>query len=44
MRNCARTGTGDRGERFERLLPGIFSHILFAWTVLMMFRLWGPSI
>ncbi len=35
---------GFMAGRFERLLPGIFSHILFAWTVLMMFRLWGPSI
>ena len=35
---------GFMAWRFERLLPGIFSHILFAWTVLMMFRLWGPSI
>lgn len=35
---------GFMARRFERLLPGIFSHILFAWTVLMMFRLWGPSI
>jgi uncharacterized protein len=29
---------------FGRLLPSIFSHILFGWTVLMMFRLWGPSV
>ena len=35
---------GFMARRFERLLPGIFSHILFAWTVLMMFRLWGPSV
>lgn len=35
---------GFMGRRFGRLLPGIFSHILFNWTVLMMFRLWGPSI
>jgi membrane protease YdiL (CAAX protease family) len=35
---------GYMSRRFERLLPGIFSHILFDWTVLMMFRLWGPSI
>jgi membrane protease YdiL (CAAX protease family) len=35
---------GFMARRFERLLPGIFSHILFDWTVLMMFRLWGPSI
>lgn len=35
---------GYMGRRFERLLPGIFSHVLFDWTVLMMFRLWGPSV
>jgi membrane protease YdiL (CAAX protease family) len=35
---------GFMARRFGRLLPGIFSHVLFYWTVLMMFRLWGPSI
>lgn len=35
---------GYMSRRFERLLPGIFSHALFDWTVLMMFRLWGPSL
>lgn len=35
---------GFMARRFERLLPGIFSHVLLNWTVLMMFRLWGPSI
>ena len=35
---------GFMARRFGRLLPGIFSHVLFDWTVLMMFRLWGPSI
>lgn len=35
---------GLLARRFGRLLPGIFSHALFDWTVLMMFRLWGPSI
>jgi membrane protease YdiL (CAAX protease family) len=35
---------GFMARKFGRLLPGIFSHVLFAWTVLMMFRLWGPSI
>lgn len=35
---------GYMARRFGRLLPGIFSHVLFDWTVLMMFRLWGPSI
>lgn len=27
-----------------RVFPGIVSHALFAWCVLMMFRLWGPSV
>lgn len=35
---------GGMVRRFERLWPGIFSHVLFDWTVLMMFRLWGPSV
>jgi membrane protease YdiL (CAAX protease family) len=35
---------GGMARRFERLLPGVFSHILFDWSVLMMFRLWGPSV
>jgi membrane protease YdiL (CAAX protease family) len=35
---------GGMSRRFERLLPGMFSHVLLAWTVLMMFRLWGPSL
>jgi membrane protease YdiL (CAAX protease family) len=35
---------GGMARKFGRLLPGIFSHVLFYWTVLMMFRLWGPSI
>lgn len=35
---------GGMARGFERLLPGIFSHVLFDWTVLMMFRLWGPSV
>ncbi|MDB4945297.1 MAG: hypothetical protein JWP97_4831 [Labilithrix sp.] len=35
---------GYMARRFERLLPGIFAHGLLAWTVLMMFRLWGPSL
>ncbi|MBX3186786.1 MAG: CPBP family intramembrane metalloprotease [Labilithrix sp.] len=35
---------GFMARRFERLLPGIFSHVLFDWTVVMMFRLWGPSV
>ena len=35
---------GYMARRFERLWPGIFAHALLAWTVLMMFRLWGQSI
>ena len=35
---------GGMARAFERLLPGIFSHVLFDWTVIMMFRLWGPSV
>lgn len=35
---------GYLARRFERLFPSIFSHVLFDWTVLMMFRLWGPSV
>ncbi len=35
---------GAMARRFERLLPGMFAHALFDWTVLMMFRLWGPSV
>lgn len=27
-----------------RLVPGIVSHALLNWCVLMMFRLWGPSV
>ncbi len=35
---------GWMAQRYERLLPGIFSHVLFDWTVVMMFRLWGRSV
>ncbi|MBX3207322.1 MAG: CPBP family intramembrane metalloprotease [Labilithrix sp.] len=35
---------GGMARRFERLLPSVFSHVLFDWTVIMMFRLWGPSV
>lgn len=35
---------GGMARKFERLLPGMFSHVLFDWTVIMMFRLWGPSV
>jgi membrane protease YdiL (CAAX protease family) len=35
---------GGMARRFDRLLPGMFSHVLFDWTVVMMFRLWGPSV
>ncbi len=29
---------------FRRLLPAIVAHALFDWAVVMMFRLWGPSV
>jgi membrane protease YdiL (CAAX protease family) len=35
---------GGMARKFERLLPSIFSHVLFDWTVVMMFRLWGASV
>jgi membrane protease YdiL (CAAX protease family) len=35
---------GYMARRFERLVPGMISHVLFDWTVMMMFRLWGPSV
>lgn len=35
---------GAMARAYDRLLPSIFSHILFDWTVIMMFRLWGPSV
>ncbi len=31
-------------RRLGRLTPGMFSHGLFDWGVVMMFRLWGPSL
>jgi hypothetical protein len=31
-------------RKFERLLPSVFAHVLFDWTVVMMFRLWGPGL
>lgn len=35
---------GFMARRFERLVPGMISHVFFDWVVLMMFRLWGPGI
>jgi membrane protease YdiL (CAAX protease family) len=35
---------GGMARKFDRLLPSIFSLVLFDWTVIMMFRLWGPSV
>lgn len=35
---------GGMARLYDRLLPSIFSHVLFDWTVIMMFRLWGPSV
>lgn len=31
-------------RKLGRLTPGIFSHALFLWSVVMMFRMWGPSV
>ncbi len=31
-------------RKLGRLTPGIFSHGLFLWCVVMMFRMWGPSV
>lgn len=35
---------GGMARLYDRLLPAIFSHVLFDWVVIMMFRLWGPSV
>jgi uncharacterized protein len=35
---------GFMARRFERLVPGMISHVFFDWLVLMMFRLWGPGV
>ncbi len=35
---------GLMARKLERLWPGIFAHILFDWTVVMMFRLWRPGL
>jgi len=35
---------GAMTRMFGRLLPAMIAHVLFDWTVLMMFRLWGPSV
>ncbi len=35
---------GGMRRTFDRLWPAAFSHILFDWAVLMMFRLWGASV
>ena len=35
---------GYMARRFGRLMPSFFSHVLFDWTVVMMFRLWGPGV
>lgn len=35
---------GFMARRFERLIPGMISHVFFDWLVLMMFRLWGPGV
>jgi membrane protease YdiL (CAAX protease family) len=33
---------GAMARAFGRLAPGVLSHALFDWAVVMMFRLWGP--
>jgi membrane protease YdiL (CAAX protease family) len=35
---------GAMARMFGRLPPAILSHALFDWMVVMMFRLWGPSV
>jgi uncharacterized protein len=40
---CGLVWSGVR-RSFGRLPPAIVAHALFDWTVVMMFRLWGPSV
>jgi membrane protease YdiL (CAAX protease family) len=35
---------GGLTRKYERLWPAIISHALFDWCVVMMFRLYGPSV
>jgi membrane protease YdiL (CAAX protease family) len=35
---------GGMTQRFGRLVPGIVSHALFDWCIVVMFRLWGESL
>ena len=35
---------GAMVKRLDRLLPAIVAHALFAWAVIVMFRLWGESL
>ena len=35
---------GFLNRKLGRLTPGIFAHGLFLWGVVMMFRMWGPSV
>jgi membrane protease YdiL (CAAX protease family) len=35
---------GALARRNGRLVPGMISHALFDWAVVMMFRFWGPSV
>jgi hypothetical protein len=35
---------GAMARATGRLVPGILSHAAFDWCVIMMFRLWGPSV
>jgi len=35
---------GAAARSFGRLVPGVVAHALFDWCLIMMFRLWGPSV
>ena len=35
---------GGLARKLGRLTPGILAHVAFDWTVLVLFRLWGPSL
>jgi membrane protease YdiL (CAAX protease family) len=35
---------GGMARRVDRLIPGIVSHALFDWCVVVIFRLWGESL
>ena len=35
---------GAMARSFGRLVPSILSHALFDWTVIVLFRFWGPPV